>query len=113
MGSGMCSRRQKGLLQTAFCLLTLACLASGVFLYNHLRQKVRSAEALAQKYKQQQEALSAQLQGECPLRGLRTPCPDFSPSRPCSSLGSEDAGSSPASFPAVWTPGIRAASSLS
>ncbi|XP_077644240.1 uncharacterized protein LOC110470343 isoform X2 [Lonchura striata] len=62
MGSGMCSRRQKGLLQTAFCLLTLACLASGVFLYNHLQQKVRSAEALAQKYKQQQEALSAQLQ---------------------------------------------------
>ncbi|XP_041275557.1 Golgi integral membrane protein 4-like [Onychostruthus taczanowskii] len=62
MGTGMCSRRQKGLLQTAFCLLTLACLASGVFLYNHLQQKVRSAEALAQKYKQQQEALSAQLQ---------------------------------------------------
>ncbi|XP_053818657.1 Golgi integral membrane protein 4-like isoform X4 [Vidua chalybeata] len=62
MGTGMCSRRQKGLLQTAFCLLALACLASGVFLYNHLQQKVRSAEALAQKYKQQQEALSAQLQ---------------------------------------------------
>ncbi|XP_056364072.1 Golgi integral membrane protein 4-like isoform X2 [Oenanthe melanoleuca] len=62
MGTGMCSRRQKGLLQTAFCLLTLACLASGVFLYSHLQQKVRNAEALAQKYKQQQEALSAQLQ---------------------------------------------------
>ncbi|KAM4885982.1 uncharacterized protein FYW23_011764 [Sylvia borin] len=62
MGTGMCSRRQKGLLQTAFCLLTLACLASGVLLYNHLQQKVRNAEALAQKYKQQQEALSAQLQ---------------------------------------------------
>ncbi|NXJ05316.1 GOLI4 protein, partial [Odontophorus gujanensis] len=34
----------------------------GAFLYHHLQQKVRSAEALAQKYKQQQEALSAQLQ---------------------------------------------------
>ncbi|NXS66492.1 GOLI4 protein, partial [Pandion haliaetus] len=34
----------------------------GVFMYNHLQQKVRNAEALAQKYKQQQEALSAQLQ---------------------------------------------------
>ncbi|NXG25644.1 GOLI4 protein, partial [Grallaria varia] len=33
-----------------------------VFLYSHLQQKVRGAEALAQKYKQQQEALSAQLQ---------------------------------------------------
>ncbi|XP_066190219.1 Golgi integral membrane protein 4-like [Sylvia atricapilla] len=62
MGTGMCSRRQKGLLQTALCLLTVACLASGVLLYNHLQQKVRNAEALAQKYKQQQEALSAQLQ---------------------------------------------------
>ncbi|XP_008936059.1 PREDICTED: Golgi integral membrane protein 4-like [Merops nubicus] len=62
MGTGMCSRRQKGLLQTAFCLVTVACLGSGVFMYHHLQQKVRSAEALAQKYRQQQEALSAQLQ---------------------------------------------------
>ncbi|KAM6371375.1 uncharacterized protein J5M81_012894 isoform 2-T2 [Pluvialis apricaria] len=62
MGTGMCSRRQKGLLQTGFCLVTVACLGSGVFMYNHLQQKARSAEALAQKYKQQQEALSAQLQ---------------------------------------------------
>ncbi|XP_074704552.1 uncharacterized protein LOC141933635 isoform X1 [Strix aluco] len=62
MGTGMCSRRQKGLLQTGFCLVTVACLGSGVFMYNHLQQKVRNAEALAQKYKQQQEALSAQLQ---------------------------------------------------
>ncbi|XP_066419936.1 Golgi integral membrane protein 4-like isoform X1 [Molothrus aeneus] len=62
MGTGMCSRRQKGLLQTGLCLLALACLASGALLYSHLQHKVRSAEALAQKYKQQQEALSAQLQ---------------------------------------------------
>ncbi|KAM6046526.1 uncharacterized protein VSU04_013191 [Chlamydotis macqueenii] len=62
MGTGICSRRQKGLLQTGFCLVTVACLGSGVFMYNHLQQKVRNAEALAQKYKQQQEALSAQLQ---------------------------------------------------
>ncbi|GAB0198842.1 Golgi integral membrane protein 4-like [Grus japonensis] len=62
MGTGMCSRRQKGLLQTGFCLVTVVCLGSGVFMYNHLQQKVRNAEALAQKYKQQQEALSAQLQ---------------------------------------------------
>ncbi|XP_069730881.1 Golgi integral membrane protein 4-like isoform X2 [Phaenicophaeus curvirostris] len=62
MGTGLCSRRQKGLLQTGFCLLTLTCLGSGLLLYNHLQQKVLNAEALAQKYKQQQEALSAQLQ---------------------------------------------------
>ncbi|XP_006124720.2 uncharacterized protein LOC102450495 isoform X1 [Pelodiscus sinensis] len=62
MGTGMCSRRQKGLLQTGFCLLAVACLGSGVFLYSHLQQQAKNAEALAVKYKQQQEALSAQLQ---------------------------------------------------
>ncbi|XP_019332066.2 Golgi integral membrane protein 4 isoform X2 [Alligator mississippiensis] len=62
MGTGMCSRRQKGLLQTGFCLAALACLGAGAFLYGHLQQKVRGAEALALKHRQQQEALSAQLQ---------------------------------------------------
>uniref|UniRef100_A0A8D0HDK1 Golgi integral membrane protein 4 n=1 Tax=Sphenodon punctatus TaxID=8508 RepID=A0A8D0HDK1_SPHPU len=62
MGTGICTRRQKGLLQTGFCLVAVACLGSGVFMYNHLQQKVRNSEALALKYKQQQEALSAQLQ---------------------------------------------------
>ncbi|XP_053137143.1 Golgi integral membrane protein 4-like [Hemicordylus capensis] len=62
MGTGMCTRRQKGLLQTGFCLVAVACLGSGAFLYNHLQQKVKAADALASKYKQQQEALSAQLQ---------------------------------------------------
>ncbi|XP_067423327.1 Golgi integral membrane protein 4-like isoform X2 [Emydura macquarii macquarii] len=62
MGTGMCSRRQKGLLQTGFCLVALACFGSGVFMYNHLQQKAKNAETLAVKYKQQQEALSAQLQ---------------------------------------------------
>ncbi|XP_073173141.1 uncharacterized protein [Lepidochelys kempii] len=62
MGTGMCSRRQKGLLQTGFCLVAVACLGSGVFMYGHLQQKAKGAEALALKYRQQQEALSAQLQ---------------------------------------------------
>ncbi|XP_063001390.1 Golgi integral membrane protein 4-like isoform X2 [Elgaria multicarinata webbii] len=62
MGTGMCTRRQKGLLQTGFCLVALACLGSGGFLYNHLQQKVKASEALASKYKHQQETLSAQLQ---------------------------------------------------
>ncbi|KAG8142293.1 hypothetical protein E2320_006227 [Naja naja] len=62
MGTAICIRRQKSLLQTAFCLLALACLGSGVLLYNHLQQKVKAAEGSASKFKQQQEALSAQLQ---------------------------------------------------
>ncbi|KAJ7306424.1 hypothetical protein JRQ81_009773 [Phrynocephalus forsythii] len=62
MGGGLCTRRQKHLLQTGFCLVALACLASGAFFYHHLQEKRRAAEAAASKYKQQQEALSAQLQ---------------------------------------------------
>ncbi|XP_048375249.1 Golgi integral membrane protein 4-like isoform X2 [Sphaerodactylus townsendi] len=62
MGTGLCTRRQKGLLQTGFCLVALAFLGSGAFLYNHLQQKVTAAEVLSSKYKQQQETLSAQLQ---------------------------------------------------
>ncbi|ETE63802.1 Golgi integral membrane protein 4 [Ophiophagus hannah] len=62
MGTAICIRRQKSLLQTGFCLLALACLGSGVLLYNHLQQKVKAAEGSASKFKQQQEALSAQLQ---------------------------------------------------
>ncbi|XP_057895333.1 Golgi integral membrane protein 4-like isoform X1 [Melospiza georgiana] len=62
MGTGMCSRRHKGLLPSALGLLCLAGLASAALLYGHLQSQVRGAEALAQKYKLQQEALSAQLQ---------------------------------------------------
>nr|XP_033778606.1 Golgi integral membrane protein 4-like isoform X2 [Geotrypetes seraphini] len=62
MGSSACPRRQKGLVQTAFCLLALLCLGSGLFLYAHLQQQMTNSESLALKYKQQQEALSGQLQ---------------------------------------------------
>ncbi|XP_059343652.1 Golgi integral membrane protein 4-like isoform X1 [Ammospiza nelsoni] len=62
MGTGMCSRRHKGLLPSALGLLCLAGLASAALLYGRLQSQVRGAEALAQKYKLQQEALSAQLQ---------------------------------------------------
>ncbi|XP_067329062.1 Golgi integral membrane protein 4-like isoform X2 [Anolis sagrei] len=62
MGSGLCTRRQKSLWQMGLCLVALACLVSGGFLYNHCQQKIKLAKDLALKYKQQQEALSAQLQ---------------------------------------------------
>ncbi|XP_067826151.1 Golgi integral membrane protein 4-like [Heptranchias perlo] len=62
MGNGMCSRRQKGLLQTGFCALLVLCFGLGFYTYTHLKENVRSAEMLAQKYKQQQESVSAQLQ---------------------------------------------------
>ncbi|XP_078095049.1 uncharacterized protein LOC144509924 [Mustelus asterias] len=62
MGNGMCSRRQKGLLQTAFCVLVVLCFGFGFYTYTHLKESLRNAEVLAQKYKQQQESVSAQLQ---------------------------------------------------
>ncbi|MGH0179020.1 UNVERIFIED_CONTAM: hypothetical protein FKN15_000393 [Acipenser sinensis] len=63
MGPGMCSRRQKGLLHTGLCLLALASLCGGLYLYSGLQDRVKSFESLSVKYKQQQDALSAQLQG--------------------------------------------------
>ncbi|XP_059511572.1 Golgi integral membrane protein 4-like isoform X4 [Stegostoma tigrinum] len=62
MGNGMCSRRQKGMLQTGFCVLVALCFGFGSYTYIHLKENVRSAEMLAQKYKQQHESVSAQLQ---------------------------------------------------
>ncbi|MBN3281335.1 GOLI4 protein, partial [Polyodon spathula] len=62
MGPGICSRRQKGVLQTGLCLLTLASLCGGLYLYSGLQDRVKSFESLSVKYKQQQDALSAQLQ---------------------------------------------------
>ncbi|XP_020384711.2 Golgi integral membrane protein 4-like isoform X2 [Rhincodon typus] len=62
MGNGMCSRRQKGMLQTGFCVLVALCFGFGSYTYIHLKENVRGAEMLAQKYKQQHESVSAQLQ---------------------------------------------------
>ncbi|XP_075695716.1 uncharacterized protein LOC142661899 isoform X2 [Rhinoderma darwinii] len=62
MGTGVCSRRQKSLLHTGFCLLALLGLGSGVYLYNYMMNKAKTSEAQAGKLKQQQETLSAQLQ---------------------------------------------------
>ncbi|XP_043531727.1 Golgi integral membrane protein 4-like isoform X1 [Chiloscyllium plagiosum] len=62
MGNGMCSRRQKGMLQTGFCVLVALCFGFGFYTYIHLKENVRGAELLAQKYKQQHESVSAQLQ---------------------------------------------------
>ncbi|CAN2388195.1 Golgi integral membrane protein 4-like [Pristimantis euphronides] len=62
MGTGVCSRRQKSLLHTGFCLLALIGLGSGFYFYNYMQNKSRASEAQSAKYRQQQETLSAQLQ---------------------------------------------------
>ncbi|GCC29050.1 hypothetical protein chiPu_0007487 [Chiloscyllium punctatum] len=50
------------MLQTGFCVLVALCFGFGFYTYIHLKENVRGAELLAQKYKQQHESVSAQLQ---------------------------------------------------
>ncbi|XP_013374083.1 PREDICTED: Golgi integral membrane protein 4 isoform X2 [Chinchilla lanigera] len=62
MGNGMCSRRQKRVLQTLLLLTALLGALYGAMLHYELQAQLRRAEALALKHQQHQESLSAQLQ---------------------------------------------------
>lgn len=63
MGTGVCSRRQRRIFQ-GLLLLTVVC---GVFyggmMSYEMHNQLRRTEAMALKYQQHQESLSAQLQG--------------------------------------------------
>lgn len=63
MGNGMCSRKQKRIFQTLLLLSVVFGFLYGAMLYYELQTQLRKAEAVAQKYQQHQESLSAQLQG--------------------------------------------------
>lgn len=67
----MCSRKQKRIFQTLLLLTVVFGFLYGAMLYYELQTQLRKAEAVAQKYQQHQESLSAQLQG----RGERDPRP--------------------------------------
>lgn len=69
MGNGMCSRKQKRIFQTLLLLTVVFSFLYGAMLYYELQTQLRKAEAVAQKYQQHQESLSAQLQGT--LNGTR------------------------------------------
>ncbi|XP_058044574.1 Golgi integral membrane protein 4 isoform X3 [Ahaetulla prasina] len=62
MGNGMCSRKQKRILQSLLLLTVVFSFIYGVMLYYELQSQLRKAEAVALKYQQHQESLSAQLQ---------------------------------------------------
>ncbi|XP_070262961.1 Golgi integral membrane protein 4 isoform X3 [Myotis yumanensis] len=62
MGNGMCSRKQKRIFQTLLLLTVVFGFLYGAMLYYELQTQLRKAEAVAQKYQQHQESLSAQLQ---------------------------------------------------
>ncbi|XP_026561587.1 Golgi integral membrane protein 4 isoform X1 [Pseudonaja textilis] len=62
MGNGMCSRKQKRILQSLLLLTVVFGFIYGAMLYYELQNQLRKAEAVALKYQQHQESLSAQLQ---------------------------------------------------
>ncbi|XP_054838266.1 Golgi integral membrane protein 4 isoform X2 [Eublepharis macularius] len=62
MGNGMCSRKQKRILQTLLLLTVVFGFIYGAMLYYEVQNQLRKAEAVALKYQQHQESLSAQLQ---------------------------------------------------
>ncbi|XP_004834613.1 Golgi integral membrane protein 4 isoform X1 [Heterocephalus glaber] len=62
MGNGMCSRKQKRIFQTLLLLTVVFGFLYGAMLYYELQTQLRKAEAVALKYQQHQESLSAQLQ---------------------------------------------------
>lgn len=63
MANGVCSRRQRRILQSLL-LLTLVCGGLyGAMVAYETHKQLKRTEAMALKYQQHQESLSAQLQG--------------------------------------------------
>lgn len=62
MGNGMCSRKQKRIFQTLLLLTVVFGFLYGAMLFLELQTQLRKAEAVALKYQQHQDSLSAQLQ---------------------------------------------------
>ncbi|XP_039178747.1 Golgi integral membrane protein 4 isoform X2 [Crotalus tigris] len=62
MGNGMCSRKQKRILQSLLLLTVVFGFIYGAMLYYELQNQLRKAEAVGIKYQQHQESLAAQLQ---------------------------------------------------
>ena len=64
MGKGVCSRRQRKIFQS-FLLITVICGSMYAFMISYeMHKQLKKTEAMAQKYQQHQESLSAQLQGK-------------------------------------------------
>lgn len=83
MGNGMCSRKQKRILQSLLLLTVVFGFIYGAMLYYEVQSQLRKAEAVALKYQQHQESLSAQLQGKRKKKSFPPPkkCPP--PPPPC------------------------------
>lgn len=64
MGNGVCSRRQRRLFQCLLVLTVVCGVFYGGMMSYEMHKQLRRTEAMALKYQQHQESLSAQLQGK-------------------------------------------------
>lgn len=75
MGNGVCSRRQRRIFQ-CLLLVTLVCgMFYGGMMSYEMHKQLKRTEAMALKYQQHQESLSAQLQGTKDLQVSSRPGP--------------------------------------
>lgn len=63
MGSGVCSRKQRKIFQFLLFTTVVFVFIYGGMVWYEMHQQLKRTEALALKYQQHQESLSAQLQG--------------------------------------------------
>lgn len=70
MGNGVCSRRQRRIFQCLLVLTVVCGVFYGGMMSYEMHKQLRRTEAMALKYQQHQESLSAQLQGK-KSRGFR------------------------------------------
>lgn len=64
MGNGVCSRKQKKIFQSLLLVTVVFGMIYGGMVSYEMHKQLKRTEALALKYQQHQESLSAQLQGK-------------------------------------------------
>lgn len=64
MGNGVCSRRQRRIFQFLLLLTVVCGMMYGGMMSYEMHKQLKRTEAMALKYQQHQESLSAQLQGK-------------------------------------------------
>lgn len=64
MGNGVCSRRQRRIFQSLLLITVLFGMIYGGMISYEMHNQLKRTEAMAVKYQQHQESLSAQLQGK-------------------------------------------------
>lgn len=70
MGNGVCSRRQRRIFQSLLLITVVCGMIYGGMISYEMHKQLKRTEAMALKYQQHQESLSAQLQGKHTVVGM-------------------------------------------